>query len=517
MSDQDRTSARNDIKRLLARNTVWNYLGFAVNVLANLALLPLVVAHVGEDAAGIWLLLGSLTSYMGLLELGIVPSLTQHVAAALGTNAREEVDRAVSTALVVLSGMMLLALQSVWFVPWLVGLLDLPGGLEREARLAIAVTLAAVAVRMPLAVFQAVLLGCQRQDRCNQLWIALALTKTLATLGLLWLGFGVVGIVVMEAAAHLLAGVLQIRWVKQELPALRIAWSLANQTHATAIVGLGGTVLAMNLCALVVEQTDRLVIGIFLPVSQVTHYAAAWKLYMLGYSVPTILLQAVAPVAARLHGQGDDRALRELLLRMTKYSAALALPLSLALGLTSGTLMQLWMGPAFADARPLVQVLLVAFGVTAFNHAGYAILLGMRRIGGLLPLYYVPLAVLNLTISLLLVQSLGTLGVALGTALPALALEYVFVRYVCRITGVTVGQFLGRAVGPAVWPLVTFTPAVAAYLWAGPESIALLPIAFASFVAYEALFWSAGLDMAERKEMVGLVRTRSWRAMPAQS
>src|SRR5215204_3647358 len=93
--------SRPDLGRVLARNAAWNYAGFTVNILTNLVLFPVVVRHVGEEASGIWLLLGSLTGYMGLLELGIVPALTQHVAAALGSGARDHLDRAVSSAMTV--------------------------------------------------------------------------------------------------------------------------------------------------------------------------------------------------------------------------------------------------------------------------------------------------------------------------------------------------------------------------------------------------------------------------------
>ena len=78
----DTTSVPPSASRVLARNTTWNYIGFAFNLAANFVLFPYVVHRLGDAAAGIWLLLGSVTGYMGLLELGIVPSLTQWIAAA---------------------------------------------------------------------------------------------------------------------------------------------------------------------------------------------------------------------------------------------------------------------------------------------------------------------------------------------------------------------------------------------------------------------------------------------------
>src|SRR5689334_13933130 len=159
-------SQTSSLKRALVRNTAWNYVGFAVNIFTNFVLFPVVVHGVGEAAAGIWLLLGSVTGYMGLLELGIVPALTQHVAAALGGGARDALDRAVSSAMTVLLVMAVIALQALWAVPAFLTLLHVPASLAHEATLVFTIAIAGVALRMPLAAYQAVLLGCQRQDRC---------------------------------------------------------------------------------------------------------------------------------------------------------------------------------------------------------------------------------------------------------------------------------------------------------------------------------------------------------------
>jgi O-antigen/teichoic acid export membrane protein len=507
-----------DVKRILVRNAAWNYVGFVVSLATNFVLFPFVVGRVGEASSGVWLLLGSLTGYMGLLELGIVPSLTQHVAAALGAGRRDEVNRAASTALAILIAMMGVALQALWGVPLLVQSLHLPPELHADARALATIALVGFAAKMPLAAFQALLLGCQRQDRCNQLWIVLAVAKAVATVVLLLAGFGIVSVVAMEAIAHVLAGGLQITWVRQELPDLSLAWRFVDRAHARAVVALGGTLLTMNLCTLVIEQTDRLVIGVFLPVAEITHYAAAWKLYMLAFSLPTILLQALGPLAAMLHGRRDDSTLRLVFVRMTKYSAGLALPLSVVVAAVSDVLLRLWMGPTFADARPALIALLVAFVATAFNHAAYSTLLGMRRLGPLLWQYYLPQAALNLVLSLLLVRPLGTLGVALGTTIPALALQPIYLRHVFKATGVGPREFWSSTLGPLLAPLaVAFAPLGVAHAVQGASWIGLLPLSVVCGCAYVGCFWMWGLDASERGEILRVARLRAWRGLPQES
>jgi peptidoglycan biosynthesis protein MviN/MurJ (putative lipid II flippase) len=140
----------------------------------------------------------------------------------------------------------------------------------------------------------------------------------------------------------------------------------------------------------------------------------------------------------------------------------------------------------------------------------------MRRVGQLLPAYYVPQAILNLALSLLLVKPLGPLGVALGPTIAALALEYSYLRYVLREIDVTWREFARGVFVPTVWPLIAFAPLVAAYVLAGADWPPLVPLAGLCGAAYGLLFWFRSLARAERLDLAGLVRRRLWRTAPAQ-
>jgi O-antigen/teichoic acid export membrane protein len=498
-----------DLLSALARNTTWNYVGFAANLITNFLLFPFVVAKVGDDIAGVWLLVGSLTGYMGLLELGLVPSLTQFVAGALGRRATRDIDEAASTALFLLLGLAVLALQLLWLVPSFVSFLSVPIGLSTEAEAILAVSVAGFAARMPLATLQALLLGCQRQDRCNQLWVLLALSKALATFVLLSLGLGMLAVVTMEAIVHLSAGLLQYRWVREELPSLSLAWRHVDASLAGPLLSFGGTLVLTNLCSLVIEQTDRLVIAAFLPISEVTHYSAGFKLYALAVAVSTTLVQAVAPLAGLLFGRGDVAALKTLVLRMTKYTAALALPLVAALAFAAGPVLAVWMGPRFVDARFVAQVLGIGFVVTSFNHAGYSVLIGTRRIAPLLWRYFLPQALLNLALSLWFVNLWGSVGVALGTAIPAVVLQYSFLSYLLRETSVGWREFATSTVLPVSAPAaVAFLPLPVLASRVDPTSPVLIAAVCACSLAYAALFWRLALSAPERDRFVVLLAVK---------
>ena len=260
-----------------------------------------------------------------------------------------------------------------------------------------------------------------------------------------------------------------------------------------------------GLFVLIVEQTDRLVIGTYRPIAEVTLFSAAWKLYALAYTIPTTLVQALTPIVANLHGEGDESRLRAVFVLMSKYSAAVAFPLIFGIGLSGGWLLDAWMGPRFVGVLPVLQVLLLSLAMTAFNHPGYSVIVGTRRVGHQMWTYNAPLAVLNLGLSLWLVHRLGILGVALGTAIPSLLLEYPFLRMVTSLVGMSVADFLRQVVRPTLLPaILSFAPAFVVAAMVPRDSAALPVVTLACGAVFGAWFWRSGMSHEERSSLLRL-------------
>jgi O-antigen/teichoic acid export membrane protein len=188
---------------------------------------------------------------------------------------------------------------------------------------------------------------------------------------------------------------------------------------------------------------------------------------------------------------------------MTKYTTGLAWPLTLSLGLCAAFLLRIWMGRPFAAHDRVVQVLVVAFVVTAYNHVGYSILVGTKRIGPVLWRYQLPQAVLTFGLSVWLVQRLGIVGVAVATTVPTLLLEAVFLQYLLSELHVSWWRFLTQVVAPTAGPaVVAFAPLGAAYVFLGRESAALVGVAALCSLLYALLFWTLSLDAPERRELM---------------
>jgi len=490
------------IRQSIVRNTAWNYAGFAVNLAVNLLLFPAAVARMGDAATGVWLIIGSVSGYMGLLQLGLAPAMAQFAAAHIAKRDDAELGRTVSTALVLVVGLGSVALLAVPAVPWLLQLFSIPAALSDDARVAFTLGIIGVPMQMPGHVFNAVLGASQRQDRCTQVWMVSLLGKLVGIAALLAMGYGLAEVMWLETALIAVTGVLLAVFAFRAAPQLRITPAAVSSGTARQLLGLGGWMFVNALSTSLIEQTDRIVVGLFLTVQSVTYYSAAWKLYMLVYSVSTTLVQAIWPIAAGLHASGDTRGLQQLWLRMTKYTAALTWPLAASLGLCAGPILHAWVGHAFAEHYAVVQVLVATFVITAHNHAAFGVLGAMRRVGPIAQRYSVPQAVLNLLLSLWLVRPLGILGVALGTMLPAVLLEYVFLAFVLRQLDLHWRDLWQQVLRPTLTPaLVAFAPCVVGYAAVGPQSLWLFPLLAAGSLVYAALFWRV-LPADERMDLL---------------
>jgi O-antigen/teichoic acid export membrane protein len=452
---------------------------------------------------------------MGLLQLGLSPAMAQFAAAHIARREHDALNRTVSTSMALVVGLGSVALLAIPIVPWLLDLFSIPPALHRDATVAFTLGFIGVPLQMPGHVFAAVLSANQRQDRCTQAWIFSLTGKLVGIAVLLAWGFGLAAVMWLETVLIVMADVLLAAFAFASVPGLRVSMRRISGAHARELLALGGWMFISSLSSLLIEQTDRIVIGLFLTIEYVTYYSAAWKLYMLVYAVSTTLVQAVGPVAAALHAHGDMPGLQRLWLRMTKYTVALSWPLAWTLGLCAGPFLHLWVGPTFAQYHQVVQVLLLAFVVTAHNHVAFGVLAAMREVGPVARRYAMPQALLNLILSVWLVQQLGILGVAIGTMLPAVALEYAFMSFALDRVGLRWTDVWRHVVRPTALPAcLAFAPGVVLYGIRGPQSWWLLPAAALGTAAFAGLFWRSMRD-GERAELLASLPASIRGVLPA--
>lgn len=151
-------SARRTV--ISAALTAWVYRG--INLVTGIVTLPLIAVHLGKDELGVWMLVGSLVSFVSLSDFGIGSSIARFVARFRQTD-REQLSILLSTAVAILTliagCLIVLTVAVAGYVPQF---LRVPPELAADTQVAFLMSAGAASLLLVLRIASGILAGHQR-------------------------------------------------------------------------------------------------------------------------------------------------------------------------------------------------------------------------------------------------------------------------------------------------------------------------------------------------------------------
>ncbi len=508
------------IKKKLIKNTIINYGIRFWGFILTFILFKFIVDNVGETDYGIYLLVTAITGYFGILDLGIGHSLVKFVAQYHAKDDKEKLNEVINTTfyiflIVGIIGAVVLFLIGKFLLGYFVD-----DEIYLKAQAIMYLIGATFIFSLSLASLKGVLAGLQRYDILAFITLIMSLVNLAIVVLVLSLGGNIVDLVFYTTITGLLGFIITAWYIQRLLPYVSIKFSNMKRGMVKVLMDLSMSVFLLSIFVMIIYYTDRLVIGLLIDVTLLTFYQAAWKLYGIPTKIPEIGLYAVIPVASELEATDNLPALRRLFLRGTKYVLAMSLALAVPLVFLSKGLLTIWMGDEYGQYYIIIQILTISIFFDFNNYVATLILIGMNRIKKFVK-YYGIVAVMNLGLSIFLVhQGFGLTGVALGTTIPFVLLEVLFLRHVFNVLGIKWRTY-AKQVFAKTFPFAGVT-AVLMYgllLWRTPiiigthttlfglikDSVEIgLYFAFGCGL-YLLLFYLKGLDTKEKAEIKHIV------------
>jgi len=436
-------------------NTAWTGIGTGWAMLVSLISLPLMLHGLGTDAFGTWVLLNTfsaMTGWFSLADIGVGVAATRAIAGRVsvddGDGARQLIASAVTLFVVLGVGFGLL-FGTIGPVT-LPDLFNTPADLVGPLRVAIVVYAVQVVVDQASNALQASLDGMQRIDLSRG---ADGARRTLVAIGVTGValgGGGLEGVAVaslVASAGGLVVAVLLMRRVE------RSWWRTRPQRdHMKGLIRSGRSMAVLKPIGVFHRQMDRLVVGAILGPAAVTLVEIATQIQNGAETVLGASSYAVLPAASWVRAREDQRLLRELILRGTKYSLVITLPMVVAGMLLAGPIVAVWVGPAQAEAAGLAVLALAYTGITAPVQVSSNVLVGIGRAPAVL-LAAAGAIVINLVVSIVLVRQVGICGAFIGTLLGGIFLVPFLLRAILRETEMTLGEFFRESIRPEIVPL----------------------------------------------------------------
>ena len=438
-----RTSARP-----LVRNALWNWLGAGVDSLVAILLTPFLIRHLGDSGYGTWIVIGSLTGYLGVLDFGLRGSVGRHVAFYHARHDRDAVLSVLNTAgfvlvIVGIASFGMVAIMAIFFD----SVVAVPAALLPDARLALLIVGLHLALWFVMRIFDATLWGYQRFDLMNIVDIPAGLLRGATAAVIVASGYGLVGLAWSTLGFTLAIGIAKLSLCRLVDGNLRVSLPHLRRSTLRELWGYGVWNFVGSLAGMGRTQFSPVLVGAFLGVSMVTPFSIVTRLLGVVATVMGGGTGVIIPLATALHAQDDTVRLRRLFIDSSKLCVAGALYFFALFAFLGRALLTLWIGPHLAWAwLPLVVLACGELLPLSFSAADILIL-GTAR-NRPLALRTVAECAIALPLAALLSRPFGLAGVCAALALLA-ALRGLFSLWQgLQIIGISPRHFFAKAVIP---------------------------------------------------------------------
>ena len=427
-----------------------------ITTIVSVVQLRLILDFLTTDVAGMWLLFLSVGAYIAFFDFGISPTLSREIGFLLGRkdSASASVHEQQVADLLATCWRMFTVLACVAFVFGLV----LMGvylwyqplkAHQTEIQLAWLIFLLGASINIFGGAAFAALYGMgdvatERIIRSGMLLFGLGLAYLS-----LYFGYGIIGLAVSWLIQNLVARLIALWVLYANHPWIRNAKGHARKDLFFNIAAPSFKWAAMGFGAILILQTDNIIIATMLGTGFIPQYEAVAKMAVALMTLSLLIVNSSTPFLSRAYAAGQHEQVVVLLLKnvqISMFSMAVLVPYMAVFG---GDVVDVWLGPGNFIGNPVLWTMLVM----VFLEVHHVALASATMATGRIAFMWVALVagVLNILISLVLVRQLGIWGVALGTMIAQMLTNNWYAPYITfKHFGVSMKVYLIKVVFPVL-------------------------------------------------------------------
>lgn len=268
----------------LKKNIINSFLIKGLSISINFLIVPISIKYVSPVQYGVWLALTSIISWFTFFDFGMGNGLRNRLTTAIAFNEYETAKKYISTAyatfsLIALSVFVLFFLVNP-YVNWN-SFLNIPLSVDENIQSVLLVVLASFCVQFVVQLINTVLVSIQEPAKAEAitllgqaglLFVLLLLKTTVkGSLGLLVLVLNVTPLIIMFLAS--------VVFYQSKLKFIAPSIKSIEFSYAKNILNTGSAFFLIQIGALVLFQTDNIIISRILGPIAVTKFNVAYKLY----------------------------------------------------------------------------------------------------------------------------------------------------------------------------------------------------------------------------------------------
>jgi O-antigen/teichoic acid export membrane protein len=400
----------------MIKNAFANVSRGVVSGVTLLLMPPFLIKALSHDSYSSWMLVLQIGGYVNFFDVGLQTAVGRFTAHSIELKNTKYISMIVSTAITMLSFLSLFALAIIILVSSNLHNIfkEIPNYLYSDVKSALLLVSISLALSLPFSVFNGVLVGTQRYDILAYITSVSLVVNSLAVVVTAYLTHNIkcmaTAYISVNICSFLCMFVIFRHYFKSIVVSIK---SISISTAKSLLVYCYG-LSVWSLAMLMVSGMDITLVGYF-DYKSVPYYtiAASLTVFMIGFqnSIFTVLI----PTSAVLSAREDSIQLGKLLIVTTRYCMMVLLITGLPVIIFANYILNAWVGNDYAvHATAMLQVLISAniIRLSASPYSNILIGTAQQKLVIISPLVE---GLSNILCSLILVHSLGALGIALST------------------------------------------------------------------------------------------------------
>lgn len=407
------------MKKIILKNIFSNWTVYTLLIVVTFIMTPIMLKYLGKNGYGIWLLINSLTGYLGIFGFGIQSSTTKYVAQYMGEDDICSLNILISTTFVTFSVIALIVIFITFFLSVFTNhLFAIPSEYKEIAPYLVLIVGSQIGISFFFATFVQIFSGMQRYEISAVIEIANLIVKSVLIYFFLKSGYGLMSIALITFILELFGKLAYVLFLAHLKIGLEVKIAYFEVSFLKRIFHYSIISFFVSIASKMMRYTDNVIIAAAVSISDISVYGVASRLVQYMQELVKNATNVLSPAASHADVTGSA-SLRKMALYSSKYTTILIAPIAIGFYLIGDSFFLLWLGKGFSDAYLILVVLTISQVFAAPLYGIASLLYGIEKHGVIAKMVSGE-AVLNLVLSLIFVRYLGILGVALGTAIPSI-------------------------------------------------------------------------------------------------
>ncbi|MGB4346452.1 MAG: lipopolysaccharide biosynthesis protein [Burkholderiaceae bacterium] len=393
----------------------------------GLVLIPILFRHMGKEELGLWFLLGQSGAFLGLMDMGVSPTLTRRIAFAKGghgTDVNAEMSKIAQLEIadLIATGKLIYRYLTagVFLIAWVTGFLfigqiDLVQLDHRTIWIAWTVLCVSHALGVWAAMWSCLLQGTGHVGWDGLIGIAVQVVTLIAQIAAVLLGGGLITLAAIAAIGAITTRYAVLILIRSREPDLFRQKGHWNHDAFRSMVKPALKAWATGLGAFLILKTDQYFIAYLIGVDNIPSYQATLQLISNLMMLSLALAISSQVFISQLWQARQLKQIHRIVQRNLRFALIVMACGSACMLMVGEELMSLWLGPGHFIGYPI----LIVFCVMLFLEVQHSAVASASRSTEDEAFVFCALSagVLNLVLTWWLIKPYGLMGVALGTML----------------------------------------------------------------------------------------------------